>query len=72
MGGSNDLNGLAGPTSNTKKNAVTMNMVTKAQPKSASSTRSRNFTTVATTYPVRTSAHKMIEPSSADHSVAKL
>ena len=33
--------GLWNPTSNTKKNAVTMNMVTKAQPKSASSTRSR-------------------------------
>ena len=71
-GGLNDLKGLAGPTIRAKKNAAVTNMVTSAQPTSGSSRRSRNLRSTATRYPARTSAHRMIEPSSADQRVATL
>src|SRR5262249_21562936 len=54
-----------------KKNQIT-NIARVAQPTSESVARLRNLIAVATRYPERMVVHRMIEPSSADHSVATL
>ncbi len=65
-------NGSAGPTISPKKKATTTSWTPSATTNSGSSRRRRNAQTVATRKPVRTRTQRMIEPSSAAHSVAIL
>ncbi len=65
-------NGFAGPIIRRKKNAATPSIVAIAQPTSGSVSRLRKWWVTTAMYPVRISDQRMIEPSSADHSAAKL
>ena len=65
-------NGLAGPSIKRKKNAATTSIVAMAHPTIGSVSRLRKWCTTTAMYPVRMSDHRMIEPSSADQSAAKL
>ncbi len=71
-GSASTRNGLAGPIISPKKNRQTTNITSIAQPTRGSSRRPRNLIITARVKPARMKPHSRIDPSSADHMVAKL
>jgi hypothetical protein len=61
------VKGSAGPSMRPKKKAATTNMVRVAHATSGSLAWSAKRRTTAARKPARTSAHRMIDPSRADH-----
>ena len=71
-GTSTRVNGLAGPSTRRKKKRHTTNITSSAAPTRGSLSRLRKRRATWTVNPARMSAHRRIDPSSADHIVATL